>query len=148
MAAHQVLEDDLVHRHRAGHHACPDIRDAGHLEEPLQGAVLAERPVQRQEGDVDRLRQRAQDRARRELGAVIGDRHRQIGMAAQHAGLLRRRRRAEELGQRLLSEEGRRAGGQMPATLAVDEHEIWLEPLAVDRTQDGVRRADADLVLG
>ena len=50
--AEQPLEDQLVDRHRGGEHAGADVGDVEALEQPLHGAVLAERPVQDREGDV------------------------------------------------------------------------------------------------
>ena len=38
---------------RRGQHAGADVADAGHLEHPLDGAVLAPRAVQHREDDVD-----------------------------------------------------------------------------------------------
>ena len=50
-------EDDLhvvlVHHHRGREHAGPDVADVRELEHALQRAVLAERPVQQREDDVD-----------------------------------------------------------------------------------------------
>ena len=51
--AQHRLAHVLVHRHRRGEHARADVRDAGGLEQPLHRAVLAERPVQHREDDVD-----------------------------------------------------------------------------------------------
>lgn len=67
----------LVHRHRAREHSGPDIADVGHLQEPLQGAVLAERTVQQGEHDVN-LAQRPGNGARVErhqLAAMIVGEH-------------------------------------------------------------------------
>ena len=50
---HQVLEEHLVHAHRRGGHAGAHVGDVERLEHPLHRAVLAERPVQHREGDVD-----------------------------------------------------------------------------------------------
>ena len=49
----QLLGELLVHAGRAGQHAGPDVGHAGHLQQALDGAVLAERPVQHREDDVD-----------------------------------------------------------------------------------------------
>ena len=69
------LEHDLhvrlVHADRGGEHAGADVPDAGHLEHPLDGAVLAPRPVQQREDHVDlaerlrRLRRLVHDEAGR-----------------------------------------------------------------------------------
>ena len=50
--AMSVLEHDLVHAHRAGQHARADVGDVEQLEQALDRAVLAERPVQDREDDV------------------------------------------------------------------------------------------------
>ena len=50
------LEDDLhvllIHADRAGQHPGPDVRDAGHLQQTLDGAILAERAVQHRQHHV------------------------------------------------------------------------------------------------
>ena len=71
VAAHQVLEHDLVHGHRAGEDAGSGVGNARHLQEPLQRAVLTEGPMHGQEGDVNRLRQRAQRLSRLQRAGVI-----------------------------------------------------------------------------
>ena len=43
----------FVHPGRRGQHPGPDVADVGELEETLDRAVLAERPVQQGEDDVD-----------------------------------------------------------------------------------------------
>ena len=53
VVAEDRLEDVLVHAERRGEHACADVRDAGELEQALHRPVLAERPVQDREDDVD-----------------------------------------------------------------------------------------------
>ena len=67
----------LVHHHRGGEHARPDVADVRQLEHALQGAVLAERPVQQREHDVD-LAELARRLARLE------DRQRPVGGAERH----------------------------------------------------------------
>ena len=52
--AHQPLGDILVHRRGRAEHARADIRDAGDLGQALDRSVLAERPMQNREDDVDR----------------------------------------------------------------------------------------------
>ena len=52
-ACEHDLHVGLVHADRGGEHAGADVADAGHLEHPLDGAVLAPRPVQQREDDVD-----------------------------------------------------------------------------------------------
>ena len=49
---HQLLEHDLVHAQRRGEHASADVGDVEAFEQSLDGAVLAERPVQHGEHDV------------------------------------------------------------------------------------------------
>ena len=51
--AHHLLEEVLVHRERRAGDARADVRDAGELEQALHRPVLAERPVQDREHDVD-----------------------------------------------------------------------------------------------
>ena len=148
VAAHDVLEDDLVHGDRAGQDARSDVRDARQLEEALERSVLAVRPMDDEEGDVDRIRQGAD-------GASRCDRVRRIGRLArrlvrpQAGDLLRRAGRPEQPGQRRsrLQERGRPVG-QMPAALAVDVQQVRLEAIAIDGAEHGLGRRDADLVLG
>ena len=52
MGGEQHLRVVLVHRHRRGEDTRPDVADPGHLEEPLDRAVLAPRPVQQRENDI------------------------------------------------------------------------------------------------
>ncbi len=49
---HQIFEQNLVHAYRRGRHSGADIGDVEHLEQALNGAVLAEGPVQRREDDL------------------------------------------------------------------------------------------------
>ena len=51
--AHHLLEEVLVHRERGAGDAGADVRDAGELEQSLDGAVLAERAVEDRQHDVD-----------------------------------------------------------------------------------------------
>ena len=53
VVAEHRLEHVLVHAERRGEHAGSDVGHAGELEQPLHGPVLAERPVQHREDDVD-----------------------------------------------------------------------------------------------
>ena len=50
---HQLLEHHLVHAQRGGEYAGADVGHVEALEQPLDGAVLAERSVQHREHDVD-----------------------------------------------------------------------------------------------
>ena len=52
-AGQQDLHELLVHRRRRGEDAGPDVGHVGQLEQALQRAVLAERPVQQREDHVD-----------------------------------------------------------------------------------------------
>jgi len=63
-AAHQRLEDVLVHADRGGEHAGTDVRDTGELAEALHGAVLAERAVQDWQDDVDGAERLGRSRVR------------------------------------------------------------------------------------
>jgi hypothetical protein len=49
----ELLGELLVHPGRTREHPGPDVGDAGHLQETLDGAVLAEGAVQHREDDVD-----------------------------------------------------------------------------------------------
>ena len=74
----QGLHRALVHRGRRGEHAGADVGKPGHLEEPLDGAVLAEGAVQHGEDDVD---------ARQPAGQVAGRVHVELapgGVGGQH----------------------------------------------------------------
>ena len=51
-ARQQLLRELLVHARGAGQHPGPDVGQAGHLQQPLDRAVLAERAVQHGEHDV------------------------------------------------------------------------------------------------
>ncbi len=66
---HQVLEDDLVHARGRGEHPGSDVRDVEQLEQALDRAVLAERPVQDRERRVGVEQPAA--RAQRQLAAVV-----------------------------------------------------------------------------
>jgi hypothetical protein len=147
MAAHEVLEDDLVHGHRTGQHAGPDVRDAGQLEEALERAVLTIRTVDHQEGHVDGVGQRVNGGPSGKRSLV--DRHgRQVLVAAELLDLLVRGRRAQQAGQSPTLRQLRRwTGWQQPVSGAVDVHHVRLVPIAVDGAQHGLGRRDADLVL-
>ena len=54
--AQHLLEQVLVHRERGRRDAGADVRDAGELEQALHRPVLAERPVQDRQHDVDARR--------------------------------------------------------------------------------------------
>ena len=53
LVAHDRLEEILVHGEGRRGHARADVGDAGQLQQALHGAVLAERPVEDGEDDVD-----------------------------------------------------------------------------------------------
>ena len=53
VVAQHRLEEVLVHAERRAEHAGADVGHARELEQPLHRAVLAERPVQHREDDVD-----------------------------------------------------------------------------------------------
>ena len=55
LGAHDLLEDVLVHAERRREDAWADVRHACELEQALHRAVLAERPVQDGQDDVDLL---------------------------------------------------------------------------------------------
>ena len=60
--AHHLLEEVLVHRERGGRDARADVRDVRELEQPLHRPVLAERPVQDRQHDVDGSERRERPR--------------------------------------------------------------------------------------
>jgi hypothetical protein len=57
-AAHQRLEDVLVHAHRRREHTRADVGNSGELAEPLHRSVLAERPMEDRQHDVHRSERR------------------------------------------------------------------------------------------
>ena len=147
MAAHQVLEHDLVHGHGAGHHPGPGVRDAGQLQEALQRAVLAERAVDHQERDIDRLGQGTQRGAWRQ-GVRLGDDRQGRCALLQVRGMRGRGVDAQQAGQAGRPQLRGRACRQMPAPLAVDVDQVRLVALAVDGAQHRFGGRDAHLVLG
>jgi hypothetical protein len=70
--AEHLLEEVLVHAERGCGNARPDVRDAGKLEQALNGPVLAERAVQDRQHDIDGAERRR--RVRRRNGQRLGDR--------------------------------------------------------------------------
>ena len=66
----------------------------------------------------------------------------------QPRGVRRRGVDPQQAGQAGRSQLGGRAGGQMPAPLAIDVDQVRLVALAVDGAQDRFGRRDAHLVLG
>ena len=85
-----------------GEHAGADVADAGHLEHPLDGAVLAPRAVQQREDDVD-LAQRLR-RLRRLVHDQVGGVPASRGQGDRRAG--RRRRSGSSSGPLIRSRSG------------------------------------------
>ena len=94
--AQQALGDVLVHRRRAGADPGADVGHAGHLEQPLDGAVLAAGAVQDGDDDVDAAEraavvERDELAARRVGGQRDGPPGRDLGqlaaVQAQHLGV-------------------------------------------------------------
>ena len=74
VVAQHRLEDVLVHAERRGEHAGADVGHAGELEQALHRPVLAERPVEHGEDDVDVAERRATSRAGQPLEVGAGHR--------------------------------------------------------------------------
>lgn len=68
----ELFHHDLIHPGRRCQHARPDVRDIRHFEQPLDGAVLAERSVKERKhqihGRISAV-QSAENRAKRRFGA-------------------------------------------------------------------------------
>ena len=82
----ELLGELLVHRGGRGEHVRPDVRDAGHLQQALDRAVLAVRAVQHREDHVD-VAERAGA-----LGRVEHDQAARGRIAGQHHRRCRSRR--------------------------------------------------------
>ena len=116
------LEEVLVHAERGGSDAGSDVGDASKLEETLHRAVLAERPVEDGEHDVD-----LGDRSRRSL---VGDHgHRFTRALAPRGGKALSFLR------------------DFPAPVAADLDRGRLVALRVQCCHDGPGRSNRDLVL-
>ena len=116
--AEHGLEEVLVHAQRRGRDAGADVRHPGELEQPLHGPVLAERPVQDRQHDVDA--------AERAGAAAVG-----IGRPAPRSvdgGRSRRRR-------------------QRPGAVAPDLDHVRLVAGGLERSDHGSGRGERDLVL-
>ena len=128
--AHDRLELVLVHRERRAEHTGADVGDAGQLEEPLHGAVLAEGAVQDRDDDVDARKRRGDtlgwDRQGLDRGAPVA-----LVELARGAGV----------------ERPRLARLELPFPVAVDLDGDRLVAIRVERLQHGTRRGHRDLVL-
>jgi hypothetical protein len=135
----QLLRELLVHAGGAGQHARSDVGHAGHLQQPLDRAVLAEGTVQHREDDVHA--------AEHLTGPARLEHHQPTasGVARQHDGGGRRvhgRQRAA-VDRELLGV----VGAQHPGTVAGDADRHDVEPLAVEVAQHAARRDTGDGVL-
>ena len=104
-------------RERDAEHAGADVGDTGELEQALHGPVLAERPVQHREHDVD---------------LAEGGRHLRSG-------------HRQRLGDRAVGLALARA--ELPAPVAADLDGDGLVALGVECFEHGARRGERDLVL-
>jgi len=123
VVAHHRLEDVLVHAQRRGEHAGTHVGNAGELEQPLHRAVLAERPVQDREDDVDlrELRRHVAGRQPLEAGGRC---------VFSGAGI-----------------EGGPGRRELPAARPVDLDGHDLVAARLERRRDALRGGDRDLVL-
>ncbi len=119
------LHELLVHAHGAAEHAGAGVRQAGHLEQTLDGAVLAERAVQHREDEVERDEP--------PIGAQL-----QAGPARvdeQPGGLARDR--SEPVTQRRLS-----VGRHHPGAVARYAHGRDREPVRIEGAENEARRGE------
>src|SRR6266516_3147849 len=134
------LGHGLVHRQRRGEHAAADVGQAGELEQPLHGAVLAVGAVQQREDHVDRfqIHSRAAEAKRSDGGGVAL-------RAQRHGGAGRL-----DLGQLALwgGQLQWRPGRQHPGAVAGDTDRDHLEALRVERFGHRSGRDHRDRVLG
>ena len=108
---------------RAGD-AGADVRDVRQLEQALDGPVLAERPVQDRQHDVD-----GRERSERAAFGGNGQRLRRTSPGARHQDV------------------AGRAAVQRPATVAADGHAHHVVPLRIQRLQHRAGRRERDVVL-
>ena len=138
------LQDDLhvglVHADRGGEHAGADVAHAGHLEHPLQGAVLAPRAVEQREDHVDL----ADDR--RDLGGSVTTR----SVAGGAPSSATSDASGVDLGQVVAAdrEPGGVVGLQHPPAVGGDADRHDVVRLAVDRGQHAPGGHARDAVLG
>lgn len=122
------LGHHLVHRNRGAEDAGADVRQAGQLEQALDGAVLAVRSVEH--GD---------DHGAARVG-VGGRQGQRIGTGAGHVDRRRQRPTVRHQRHRLL--------GQLPVTVAGDADGHHLVAVGVDGRHHVAGRHPADVVLG
>jgi hypothetical protein len=124
----QLLGELLVHRRRAGEDARAHVRDAAHLQQALDGAVLAVRAVQHREDDVH-LGQR---------GGHAGGRLEDGQPPSPRVAHQRDRRPARDLRQLPVGDrQALRRVGEHPAAVAGDAHGDDVVPVGVQRREDG-----------
>ena len=118
--AQHLLEQILVHRERRRRDPCADVGDAGQFEQALHRPVLAERPVQDRQHDVDGAE-------RRKRAAIGRDGQRLRGAACN----------------RLLQAPGL----ERPPAVAADGDVHDVVALGVERLEHRARREQRDVVL-
>jgi len=135
--AQQPLGHVLVHGRRRAQHRRTDEGQVGHAQQPLQRAVLAQRPVHdgqhhidlaERGGRIHRLQLRLPGTGphrQRRAGRVQRDACRVIGIDQEGIGL-----------------------AEVPLALLVDAHQHRLEALAIKRIEDVLRRLQRHFVLG
>src|SRR5581483_2644555 len=126
LVAHHRLEQVLVHAERRGGVVGADVGHAGHLQQPLQPAVLAERPVEDRQDDLDARQRRRDLRGRGRNGQLWTVRSRDCPWAyALRDG----------------------SGGEGPAAAAVDLDGDRLVAVGVEGVDHRPRGRDRDRVL-
>ena len=133
-AAASFLVNSLSMAGGGGEHVGADVRDAGHLQQALDGAVLAVRAVQRREHHVDAGERRG---ARRPASSTISPRA--VGSAGSTTAVP---------APAVISGSGRSVDGQLrrvaagehPAALAGDADRHHLELVRVERGRGCCRR--------
>ena len=140
--AQHLLEEILVHRERRGGYAGADVRKVRELEQTLHRPVLAERPVQDRQHDVDRAERRQRPALRRNgqrlRGPCPGARP---GPGTRVDG--QRLRRACPG----VRHQGMSAPVEGPAAVAGDGDAHDLVALRVERCEHRAGRRERDLVL-
>jgi len=134
--AQQALADVLVHADRRTQHIRADEGDVGHAQQALQAAILAKGAVDDGEDHIDMLQQ-----------LLAGGFHQlPLGLARHHGefaiGAVQRDQRRV-----LLVEQVIRGIVQVPAALLVDADQHRLEPRAVERIDNILRRLQRHLML-
>ena len=149
--AHHLLEQVLVHRERRRRDAGADVGDVRELEQPLHRPVLAERPVQDREDDVDGAESSRASRPRPGRAASPPDRlgawHQDVSEASLRAPSGRRGRSRPR-------RSSYRSGSSAAATERADAREISCSlerppaRMATRRRRAGRQRVVVVVVVG